>query len=185
MTIPFTGTVWLYEPGWLALPKRLLSGYDMDRASPAKPLFLYRDWKQYAWVVCYTLSRFSLGSDLRGFPASVIPSTTILWCQLTGLARLSCNRKADFCCVDLRCRHLCKESKPSSCNETLSFIARIYALPFDLTDFSKQNLHTQNFSIHKHLHTPFSILNPLSLIHVLSIQILSKIAENNTKQKAI
>ena len=127
-----------------------------------------------------------------GLPASVItcnissrgPSVTILWSQLTGLARLSCNRKADFCRVDVRCRNLWQASKPSPCNQALSFIARIYALPFDLTDISKQNPHTQNFSIHKHLHTPFSILNPLSIIHVLSIKILSKIAENNTKQKA-
>ena len=97
---------------------------------------------------------------------------------------MSCNRKADFCRVDVRCRNLCQASKPSSCNQGLDFIARIYAIPFDLTGFSKQNPLTQNFSIHKHLHTPFSILNPLSLIHVLSIQILFKIAENNTKQKA-
>ena len=38
----------------------------------------------------------------------------------------------------------------------------------------------------KHLYTPFSILNELSnsLIHVLSIQILSKTTEKNPKQKA-
>ena len=35
------GRTWLYEPGWLALPKWLLSGYYMNRASPSKPLFLY------------------------------------------------------------------------------------------------------------------------------------------------
>ena len=42
-----------------------------------------------------------------GRPASVItwkistrdPGITILGSQLTGLARLSCNRKVDFCCV--------------------------------------------------------------------------------------
>ena len=48
-------TAWSYEPGWLALPRRFLSRYYMKRARPEPP-FLYRDWKQCAWAVCYPLS---------------------------------------------------------------------------------------------------------------------------------
>ena len=68
----------------------------------------------------------------------------------------------------------------------LSFIARFYALPLDLTEFSKPppppNPHTQNLCLPtpKHLNTLFSKLNGLSLIHFLSIQILSKIAERQS-----
>ena len=67
VTIQLTVRAWLHEPGLLALPRWLLSGYYMNRASPGKALFLYRDWKQYAWVVCYPLSCFSLGLFAR-FP---------------------------------------------------------------------------------------------------------------------
>ena len=56
-----TVKAWSNEPGWLALPRRLLSPYYMKRARPEQP-FLYRDWKQCAWTVCYPLSCLSLGS---------------------------------------------------------------------------------------------------------------------------
>ena len=71
--------------------------------------------------------------DSSGHPASVItwkistrdPGITILGSQLTGLARLSYNRKVDFCCVKLRCRDLCKASLPGSCTQAPSCIARL------------------------------------------------------------
>ena len=94
-------------------------------------------------VTCCPVSRLAYSP---GRPASVItwkisardPGITILGSQLTGLARLSYNRKVDFCCVSLRCRDLC------SCNQAVSFIARFYFLPLDLTDFSKhQRMHTK------------------------------------------
>ena len=72
------------------------------------------------------------------------PSITILGSQLTGLARLSYNRKVDFCCVQLWCRDLCKAGQSSSCNQALKSIARFYALSLDLTDLPSE--HTQNFS---------------------------------------
>ena len=59
-----TVRAWSHEPGWLALPRWLLSWYYMKRASP-EPLFLCRDWKQCAWVACYPLSCFLLGSFSR------------------------------------------------------------------------------------------------------------------------
>ena len=59
-----TVRAWSHEPGWLALPRRLLSWYYMKRASP-EPLFLCRDGKQCAWVACYPLSCFLLGSFSR------------------------------------------------------------------------------------------------------------------------
>ena len=37
-------------------------------------------------------------------PASRDPGTAILGSRLTGLARLSCNREVDFCCVSQTCR---------------------------------------------------------------------------------
>ena len=45
---------------WLALPGWLLFRHYMNRVSPESP-FLYRDWMQCAWAVCYPLSCFSLG----------------------------------------------------------------------------------------------------------------------------
>ena len=65
----------------------------------------------------------------------------------------------------------------------LSFIARFYALPLDLTEFSKplpppEPTHPKfTPPTPKHLNTLFSKLNGLSLIHFLSTQILSRIAE--------
>ena len=59
-----TVRAWSHEPGWLALLRWLLSWYYMKRASP-EPLFLCRDWKQCAWVACYPLSCFLLGSFSR------------------------------------------------------------------------------------------------------------------------
>ena len=53
------------------------------------------------------------------------PGITILVSQLTGLARLSYNRKVDFCCVKLRCRDLCKASLPGSCTQARSCIVRL------------------------------------------------------------
>ena len=64
VTKEVTVRAWWYEPGWLALPRWLFSWYYMKRASP-EPLFLYSDWKQCAWVVCYPLSCFLLGSFSR------------------------------------------------------------------------------------------------------------------------
>ena len=86
---------WSHKPGWLSLPRWLLSRYYMKRARPEPSL--YRDLKQCAWAVSYQLSCLSLGS-FAGRPVSVITckistrdlGITILGCQLTGLARLSC-----------------------------------------------------------------------------------------------
>ena len=129
-----------------------------------------------------------------GRPASVVswkisnrdPGVTILGSQLTGLAWLTCNRKVDFCCVYLRCPDLRKASQPGSCNQALSFIDRFYAFPLDLTDFSKfpEPTHPTFHPSPKHLHTSFSKLNELALIHVLSTQILSRKPKDNRKQKA-
>ena len=63
------------------------------------------------------------------------PGITILGSQLTGLARLSCNRNVDFCCVYLRCRDLCKACQPGSCNQVLSCIGKFYVLPLTSTIF--------------------------------------------------
>ena len=62
--------------------------------------------KQRAWTLCYRCPVSRLLHS-PGRPASVItgkistrdPGITILGFQLTGLARLSYNRKVDFCCV--------------------------------------------------------------------------------------
>ena len=62
---------------------------------------------------------------------------TILGSQLTGLTRLSCNRKVDLCCVYLKVPRSLQSEPAGSCNQALSFIARFLALPLDLTDFSK------------------------------------------------
>ena len=59
-----------HKPGWLAQPRWLWSRYYMKRARPESP-FLYRDWKQCAWAVCYPLSCLSLGWFARR-PVSVI-----------------------------------------------------------------------------------------------------------------
>ena len=145
--------------------------------------------------MCYPLSWFSVGS-FAGLPSKpdyleisdLDPSITILGSQLAGLAWLSYNCKSWFL---LRLtevpRSLREVSKPGSCNQDTSSIARFYPLSLDLADFSKPPEHvTHNFSPRppQHLHTPFSILNKLSFIHVLSILILSKITENNLKRKA-
>ena len=92
--------------------------------------------------------------DSSGHPASVItwkistrdPGITILGSQLTGLARLSYNRKVDFCCVYLRCRVFCKAFQPGSCNQALSSIVRFYTLPLTSPIFQSSRAHTQNFS---------------------------------------
>ena len=71
-------------------------------------------------------------------------------------------------------------------NQALSSISRLYALPLDLTDFSNP---PQRHKISapspppphpQHLHTSFSVLNERSLIHVLCIQILAKITEEQS-----
>ena len=112
--------------GWLALPGWLLFRHYMNRVSPESP-FLYRDWMQCAWAVCYPLSCFSLGWY------SPFPLTSPFF-----------------------------QSPPSW-------------------------THTPKISVplppnppKKHFHTPFFILNTLSLIHVLSIQILSKTGEKQS-----
>ena len=77
VTIQLTVRVWSHEPG-----------------------------KQCAWTVCDPLPCSRLVHS-PGRPASVItwkistrdPGITILGSHLTGLARLSCNRKVDVCCV--------------------------------------------------------------------------------------
>ena len=96
------------------------------------------------------------------------PGITIPGSQLTGLVRLSFNRKVDFCCVELRCQELCKGSQPGLCNEAPSSTATFYALPLTSPIFQSSRAHTQNFtpphlpqSLPQHLHTPFSVLNEL------------------------
>ena len=88
-----------------------------------------------------------------------IPGITMLGSQLTKLARLSYNRKVDFCCVSLGCWNLCKAIQLGSCNQTLSFIAGFYALPLISPISQSPRAHTQNFRRHpQHLHTSLSIL---------------------------
>ena len=71
-------------------------------------------------------------------------------------------------------------------NQALSSISRFYALLLDLTDFSNppQRLKISAPSLspppRQHLHTSFSISNERSLIHVLCIQILAKITEEQS-----
>ena len=76
-----------------------------EKGQPGTP-FLYIDWKKCARAVCYPLPCFSLGSFamppgkreyLENFhPGSLHHSS--VGSQLTGLVRLSYNRKPDFCC---------------------------------------------------------------------------------------
>ena len=98
---------WLHDPvwpglsGWLALPQMwLLSRYYMSWASP-EPQFSERDWKQCA---CFSLDSFARLPGKRDHLeiSSWDPGITILGSQLTRLARLSCNRKVDFCCLQLK-----------------------------------------------------------------------------------
>ena len=133
---------------------------------------------------CVTCCPVSCLVNSPGCAASVITwkissqdaSITILRSQLTRLARLSCNRKVYFCCIKLTevpRQDLCKANQPDLCNQVLSFIARFYALPTDLTDCFKPHppsllTHTPKISAPKLLHTPFSILNELSLISMFS-----------------
>ena len=86
--------------------------------------------KGCAWP-CYPLSCFSLGS-FTGPPGKRDYSENFQsgsWHHNTGiptgLARLSYNRKVDFCCVKLRCRDLCKASLPGSCTQAPSCIVRL------------------------------------------------------------
>ena len=70
-------------------------------------------------------------------------------------------------------------------NQALSSISRFYALPLDLTDFSnppqRHKISAPSLSPPpQHLHTSFSVLNERSLIHVLCIQILEKITEEQS-----
>ena len=102
------------------------------------------------------------------------PGITILISQLTRLAWLSCHRKVDFCCVKLRFRDLCKASQPYSCNQALSCIARFYALPW-LHRVFKAPEHTHKISA-----LPSTSTSSYPLIHALSIQILSKISEEQS-----
>ena len=70
-------------------------------------------------------------------------------------------------------------------NQALSSISRFYALLLDLTDFSnppqRHKISAPSLSSPpQHLHTSFSISNERSLIHVLCIQILAKITEEQS-----
>ena len=77
------------------------------------------------------------------------------------------------------CRGLCKASQPGSCNQSLSSIARFHALPLTSPIFWSRWAHTQNFkppvltSSYPLLYTKWTF----ALIHILSIQILSKLSE--------
>ena len=105
--------------------------------------------KQCPWTVCYLFSRFSLdwvpwlpgkGDYWENFHPD--PGITILGSQLTGLARLSYNRKVDFCCVYLRCRVFCKVGQLGACNQALSSIAKFYAFPLTSPIFQSSRAHT-------------------------------------------
>ena len=103
---------------------------------------------------CVTCSPVFRLIESPGCPERVItrkiihpdPGITILGSQLTGLARLSYNRKGDFCCVYLRCRVFCKVGQPGACNQALSSIAKFYAFPLTSPIFQSSRAHTQNFS---------------------------------------
>ena len=105
VTIQLTERAWLHELGWLVLPRWLLSRYYMNQASPELP-FLWEIGSS-AHEQCVDRCPVSRLVQFQGCPTSVItwkissqdPGITILGSQLSGLARLSCNRKVDFCCV--------------------------------------------------------------------------------------
>ena len=92
---------------------------------------------------CVTCCPVFLLIDSPGRPARVITrkistpdaGITILGSQLTGLGRLSYNRKVDFCSVYLRCRVFCKVGQPGACNQALSSIAKFYAFPLTSPNF--------------------------------------------------
>ena len=72
----------------------------MDRASPKPPFVM--EIGSSAIEQCVNRCCFSLGSFAGVITwkiSSRDPGITILASHLTGLARLSCNRKVDFCCV--------------------------------------------------------------------------------------
>ena len=139
------------KPYWAKWPRKQVALFHGRTVKGAESnMFTYR--RSNAHEQCVTRCPVYRLVHSPERPASVIcwkiftrdPGITILWSQLTGLARLSYNRKVDFCCVLLRCRDLCKASQPGSCNQALSSIARFYALPLDLTDFLKPpNTHTK------------------------------------------
>ena len=142
--------------------------------------------KQCPWTVCYLLSCFSLdwlpwppgkGDYSENFHPDA--GITILGSQLTGLARLSYNRKVDFCSVYLRCRVFCKVGQPGACNQALSSIAKFYAFPLTSPNF-KAPEHTLKTSALPLQHLLFDIKWTFGLIHVLSIQTLPRISEKQS-----
>ena len=92
-----TVRAWSNEPGWLALPRRLLSPYYMKRARPDQPFFLIEIGSNVHGQ-CVTRCPVSRLVHSPGRPVSVTTwkistrdlGITILGCQLTGLARLCC-----------------------------------------------------------------------------------------------
>ena len=161
--------VFSFEKGWpgAAIFIQRLEAMRMNSVLTAV-LFL-------AWFI----RRAARQAWLLGIPRSRHHNTRIPANRSGWLARLSYNRKVDFCCVQSRCRDLFKASQRGSCDQGLSSISRFYVLPLNLTDFSKPPEQTQNFSPPRN-HIHFSILIEVSLIRVLSIKILSKI----TKKKS-
>ena len=68
---------------------------------------------------------------LLGIPRSRHHNTRIPANRSDWLARLSYNRKVDFCCIQSRCRDLFKASQPGWCDQGLSSIFRFYVLSLD------------------------------------------------------
>ena len=189
MITQLTVTAWLHDPGWpwslgwLALPNWLLSRYYMSRASPGPP-FLYKDWKKRAWAGCYPLSCFSLGSF-----AGLIGKHDYLENFQSGSrhhnTRIPANRAGSVVMLSqswflLRLIKVPRSLQSEPARLMLpghKFNCQILSPRPWTHRFLKApppNPHTRNFSPPRHLHTPFPKLNEFSLIHLLSIQTLSK-----------
>ena len=112
--------------------------------------------------------------------------------QLTGLARLSYNRKVNFCCVQLRCRDICKASQLGSCNQALSspvYSQILHPLPWPhrFVDAPRTHKHTHNFSppstsSYPLLYIKWTLLYPCSL-HTNIIQNNQKTILNRKPNK--
>ena len=86
---------WLHEPGCFGVPRWLSARYYMRLAS------LVDGWPERAWFWCDKglMSRAGLANTITWKNLSSVcrdPGTAIPGSRLTGLARLSYNRKVDF-----------------------------------------------------------------------------------------
>ena len=147
-----------------------------DDTTHSKGLITFEPGKQCAWTVCYPLSCFSiLLVDLpskRDYLENFHPGKreTQNWDpRLLGWLDCHISAKVDFCCFYLRCHVFC-------------FYRQILCPLLNLTDFSKlPSAHTKfQFSLSTSSYPLLLIKWSFGLIHVLLIQIVSKISEKQT-----